>query len=1432
MSDESTQTQQLEIRVLRAHLRVPIVFLLPVFLLVSVYAGLYLGVNADGTRRAVPGWVNQLLGAGEYEVNELVLGPDLTTVDVYGAEIRVEGASKPTIEAQHAHASLQPLYLLDSRVRFGDSHATGGRVRLEMDESGEMNLLQALGLAESTEAAEPTDERGIAVEFPDLSAEDCEFQYVQPDFEFSVPDVEVPDASLSVSALGELRIDVPALTVPEARFRYRAALFGLEQAKWGDWTFTVADTRVDDWRWRGDGFEVDAVTAYAEGTEVEASGSMAFPATEDAGGTAADTVHMRYEGEATVRMQRWSSLIEYFVEDTVYAEIPSLTVAAEGTLQGIDGGVELQADRVNASGVEMSDVRARLRLQNQYLTLTEGSMSMYGGRVSVSEAYFDMFRVIWGGNAEFEGVDPAAIVSGFGGELEALRGDLAGGLSVHGGVPFDDPTDLTAVYPLNDYAHTELADAEVTRAMKFRPAAGSNWPEEGFRIRKGARAKVDFHRVALGNVRMALPGGMMTLHQAELDYDALVFRSATHSPPVYLTAALTDPEPLTAGLLGVPIGGSASLRMSARGPVTTPSGRLTVEIEEPSAPVDGRRVSGASADVDLQLQAGLLRVNQGRFDSDLGSIRVDGHAELYEKVDTFLGELWRARRRQPLDLSVTVSDLDLGALNSLFEWEWGASGFLSAAVGIGGTVQRPEADGSLEMSSGTFMDATLSGVEVGFSVNGRRAAINHGTFGIGGGRVTGSGAYRWRAGAYEVDLGIRGVQLGALVPIQQRAGRFAPAGRLDATLEGAGTLEQPSLGGSLTWREGKVGEWSLGDTALTVYGGEGAVHVTGAAVSLASLDVEIPTTGDGPMYARLGLKQWELGRRFPEVQRLEAVDRLDVTGAVELFAARDLSTYNVVTRLTDVEVQTPARTFRNRGPLEVAVNHRGVVQFEQFEVGAGDEFVELRGGVRLEPLLLDLRMEGQLDLRLVDVVGPYIIGEGYRQSVGRIEGRAAVDASFRGVPTRPIANGRIDVEGATINLRDVAEPVVVDGGSFRLSRQEIRIPEEVPFRGELLGGTYRVTGEMGLERFRPTGARLEVWSHNLQYRLADTANVTFDTDVQLRADDVFKPETYVVSGVIDILDGRYYRDMSLVNQQITGRVIDAFSGRTRRYQANPLSQMPSLREIVFDLQIRARDGVAMQNQVDRFQLDLEMRMDLRLQQTLNDPRMTGEVKVVDGAVGFQGERFEVSEGTLTYRGSVTNPHIDIRAGADIDNRCVDRREFETMSTSLSFAGDFDRNRQSTYHILLNAEGPVDNMNIEMESNPYADQRDILSLMLTGCTVDELTASSASQPTLEIALGPLLGRLEKQVKDVVELSEFSIMPGVERTEVRIGDEVTRRLRWNFQLDTGMSEESGGQRYQLEYRLSEQWSAEFSERSLNETENLLLDMRLKYRVPLGE
>lgn len=352
----------------------------------------------------------------------------------------------------------------------------------------------------------------------------------------------------------------------------------------------------------------------------------------------------------------------------------------------------------------------------------------------------------------------------------------------------------------------------------------------------------------------------------------------------------------------------------------------------------------------------------------------------------------------------------------------------------------------------------------------------------------------------------------------------------------------------------------------------------------------------------------------------------------------------------------------------------------------------------------------------------------------------------------------------------------------------------------------------------------------MDYRLPDTANLSFDTDLHLQARDVTRPETWMVRGTFDVLDGIFYRDISLFEQEVTGRVMGAFSRQTERYEAGLFDQIPALEDVQVDLALRARDGFTIRNQIDRLDLDLQLRVDVRIQDTLVEPHVTGDVDVTDGMVGFQGEEFQVRSGTLRFGGQPANPYIDVVAGADIRNRCREGQLLEEFESDMTLAGELDETEEQYYHVLLNLQGQANNLDVQFESNPYADQRDILSLLLTGCTVDQLSASSASGPTLEIALGPLLGRIEREIQDVVKVSEFTIMPGVERTQVRIGDRLTRRLSWNFQLDTGMDETAGGQRYQLEYRLSDRWSAELSERSQNETNNFLLDAKLKYRLPL--
>jgi translocation and assembly module TamB len=323
-----------------------------------------------------------------------------------------------------------------------------------------------------------------------------------------------------------------------------------------------------------------------------------------------------------------------------------------------------------------------------------------------------------------------------------------------------------------------------------------------------------------------------------------------------------------------------------------------------------------------------------------------------------------------------------------------------------------------------------------------------------------------------------------------------------------------------------------------------------------------------------------------------------------------------------------------------------------------------------------------------------------------------------------------------------------------------------------------------------------------------------------------------VSGDVDVLDGLFFQNISVFEKQLTGRVLGAFQRKTEAYQSTLVEQMPELEDMRFELMVRARDGFKVRNQIERFDLDLELRMELLFSNTLAAPRLNGDVEVLDGTVIFQGEQFQVRSGVVRFSGPMENPYIDVVAGADIRNTCSGSRTNNTFTQALTMSNGSQNSdqQQSYYHISLNVRGAMDSLNILYESVPYADQRDVISLILTGCTVDQLTASSASQPTLEIALGPLIGRLEREIQDVIKVEEFTIMPGVEVTQLRISDRISRSLSWNFQLDTGLSDATRGQFFQLEYALTEQWAAQLAESTRTENNQLMIDLRLKYHLPL--
>ncbi|QDG53357.1 hypothetical protein FIV42_22190 [Persicimonas caeni] len=1425
-------TDEIDVKVLGSHIKIPLIFLVPAAFVVTLYAAVYLYANSGWFLETLTSTLHAQMG-GHYRVKELVVDPTLTNVRLYDVEMETPD-ERPVIAADEIFASINPLVLLSRRLEFDDIDVRGADVRLEFDEEGNFGLMQALGIDLDDQEDEPPEQEGsgLAIDLADVEIVDSRIAFVTPDFRFEIPQIDLPKGSISVEP-ELLLMNVPSLDLPRIDFVFSREIFGFDEEQ-GDWTFSVEDGRIRNWRWANDGYNVDKVAFVIEGIDVEAEGQMAFP-----GGEGPDAPVMTYDATGRMSVPYTSTLAQYFLDDNVHFEMPEFRIAAKGSLNEIDGAAQLYASHVETAGLNFEDVRATLGLANASIDITEASAKVHGGTLEVSQAYFNMFAVRYGGEGRFRGVNPRSLLNDFEVDLPFLDGQMSGAFAVEGGVPlFPEEPKPRDAYALRDFASTKLAHVTVTEDWVLQRNNRELAPADTAVLDRGATTWVDMDRVVIPRARLRLDTDTVLIDDFRFGYEEMVFERGPDGRPIEFSAFLDDVGAWTShyGLEGVQ--GPAVARVSVAGPLASPT--LTLDVRNRRAPI---RLPGASvAADDLRLRVGLdrgrLTIHDANVSTALGNASANGWIDLLLPTppgssasdDSDEASVFALRRVQPANLSFSADSVDLSAVAKLAGLGVPVQGTLDASGELTGSLQNPDATLEAAIEQGRVLNQPIPHVRLEGGMRDQKVVVDR--FEIdaaGAGMFTASGHYGFD-GAYGFELAGRGISFSQVGPLQLLPAAARPQGRARISLHGEGTVDEPNIGGDMQLFEFHVGDRSFGDVAMVVNTVDDTVYLSGAVLPLATLKLEVPLDDKSPFYARIGMEQLDLADAVAELGDSSVVDEAKATGMVELFVEKDFSRYQVLTYLTEFEVRTMGRTIKNRGPLALGLNNGEVFQIQQATIGTGDRYVSLEGAIVLDPLLVDLKVDGQVNLAMLNTLRR-ALPEVFPSAIVESRGVLGVDASFRGAPDALIADGELSFDNAEVGIRGLSDPIRVGSGKVQLADNRIFVSEKTPLSGSALGGVFNLTGELALEGRKPGRLELSAWSHNMNFRVPETANLTFDTDVKLLARDVFDPSTWLVSGSVDVLDGNFYRDISLFEQEVTGRVIGAFNRRTERYEASIFDQMPELEDIRFDLAVRARDGFEIRNQIDRLGLDLELRIDLRLQDTLAEPYVTGDVDVADGMVSFQGEEFEVRSGTVRFTGEASNPWIDVVAGADIRNRCREDQFAEEFQTDMTLSGDLDDDEEQYYHVILNLQGQADNLDIQFESNPYADQRDILSLLLTGCTVDQLTASSASGPTLEIALGPLLGRIEKEIQDVVKVSEFTIMPGVERTQVRIGDRLTRRLSWNFQLDTGMAETAGGQRSQLEYKLSDRWSAELSgERYEAETNNFLLDLKLKYRLPL--
>ncbi len=1477
--------EDIEVKVWRSHIKIPMILLVPMLCIVSLYVMLYFGINSRAANVMIQREVGGIFG-GDVGARELVIEPNLSRVHLYGGHLGEQGID-PLIKVKEIHLELALTGLLTRHVHVTSARAIEPDVYLHMDTNADMNLLRALGLYEETEDDEESSgEMPISLTFGNVSLEHGKFRMKMDEiFEIDIPEVNISGADLRISS-DTLWIEVAKARAPRGDLRFYNELFGFPEED-GDWTFGVDDFQIDQWVWSNSGYTAERVSGFVEGYTVTAQGYMGFP---DEG----DDV-MTWGGEGKITAPFWSSLVHYFVGETLHYSIPNFDVKGEGTINWVESTGELYADRVDAAGIQITDLRGKVALHDQMVEVIDTDFEMYGGKAHVNQAFFDMFELVYSGDLTLDSVDLAGLTEDFF-ELEAeyLKGEASGSLIFSGMYPEDseyDPEKFTLYQSVKD----KWVDLEFTTPVVVKRESKDIIPAEVVKIDKGATAWVDQDRAVVPNAKVTFDGqDVFYVTDLAINFEHYTFEPYESDWGGRVRGSLADTtrwiryyevEDVRAGV--------SSGDVLLRGDVLAPDVKGSMKIGDIEVGSDFKASSLTST---FDLQDGYLKLNKLEVEAPGGSAHVRGEVDLFRRTAEPDPEwefiIYQLYERGKVELDIDTRNFDLEALSV-----WLPTGVDPSGRATVDATVRGRLNAILACSDVTGQQVSVYGEE--FTGVRLKAAYRDPGVGTLCDFEESELGLEWRGGRkpyvmieeLEIDhikaghLSLQGrYGLDERLDLKLHATKLKPGatrylsaydltGQLEAMLDIRGKVDTPVVSGSVRGRGLGVQGVKLGDISLVmdtlsreIEGLDGdminerVVHVAGGLLPWGRFSMELPLNDDlaeelrAPMYARVDVQDFDVVNFVNETgvlnmlpaedgalwsEQLEQLQRIVLSGQVEVFIPPAFDGLTVLVALDTFEFGPKRLGVYNQDPMMLSYRLEEGAQsvvFDSVTLGRGDHFISLGGVVSPDDGFVDVAVDGSLDLGVL-IAAQRLFPSLVPEELVDIRGFVDVAATFQGEFEKLIADGSLTWHPTTVELRGLSEPLTIQDGVVEFNSTSVKIREGSPINGGVLGGVFSLSGGMMLESFAPKSFDFSLWTHNISYAVPEMVNVTLDTDLRLAGQDIEAVDSWKVSGNVEILDGLFYQNISVLERELTGRVLGAFNRRTEVYEASLLDEMPELEQLKLDVALKARDGFKLKNQIDRFGLDLEFRIDLHLANTIEDLSLTGDVDVIDGKVLFQGESFVVRTGTVRFSGDASKPYVDVVAVADIRNVCSGDSLQNDFTGALALNGAVTTTSEvqdETYQISLNVKGNADNINILYDAVPYADQRDIISLILTGCTVDLLTASSASQPTLETLLGPLIGRLEKEIQEVVRVEEFNITPGVNRTQLLISDDLTRRLSWRFKLDKAFNDaNSTGQSGQLEYQLTDRWAAVLEESSysdLNTSGRFQIDLKLKYRLPL--
>ncbi len=650
--------------------------------------------------------------------------------------------------------------------------------------------------------------------------------------------------------------------------------------------------------------------------------------------------------------------------------------------------------------------------------------------------------------------------------------------------------------------------------------------------------------------------------------------------------------------------------------------------------------------------------------------------------------------------------------------------------------------GRLSVASGRFLGQAFDRLEARAALRARRLELSDVRAVRGGTDLAGEGY---------VDLGDLRLNFTARLgqmPLEELAGpgraAFPLAGRANASGTVRGTLREPELDGTFELQGLRYGSWDLGRGLGSLQYRAGAatgrleVHSEFGDFS-ARARIPVGGGGDGTMaldFQRLNIRKIVAGKVPPYLD----IDGTELGGSIR--GEGDFTDWASVRFAGEIDgalFGVNGHELYNHGTVDFSIA-RNRLLFENARIQGERTDLVLGGAVALDDGSIDLHLSGGLDLGILSGLKEGLLASG----------NAVVDIRAKGPKQDPEIIGRLTLANAELADPDIPVPVSNIYGDMLFSTNVVRL-ENV--HGTAASGTFALSGAYEHRNTVMESINLEASLQDMRLPYPEDFNSIVDASLSLTGDR----DLQILSGEVDIIRSEYVRDFNLLE-----RFAEQGAAAGGLFAAG--EELENLR---LNLEFRSNNGLVVDNELARARGSLR----LTLRGTPAYPSLTGRVEAGEGTIFFRGTRFEISHAYADFldRNRI-RPLVEIRAEADV----------------------------KTYRLILDATGTLDNLSVNITSDPPLSTVDILSLLTTGMAEPEGQTSlresqMAGMSAASVLSENLTGAIGRRVQRILGLESFRVDPFLAGTgndptaRITVSERISRDIVVTFSRNLSTNEE---------------------------------------------